>query len=393
MKTTFIVIAFFAFLAPTLIAEPIPKLLKTISVKRPAFLSLQEGDLYISSFRVFGKDGLAVIKEIGDKLSGQQEIKPLWLNRTIVWPNQCVRAPNGLFSNSLLVAGGFLVPHKNTGAITVLSLSDPSVTCEISKPKKGWFYHETQCVDMDGDGDLDVLTARAKVPMIGEKKGELIWFENGNQWSEHYLTAGPDVHFVFLDLNDDGNKELISTEFFSKRLMLYSFVNGKARKRLIDGRLGSAFDLEVVDLNGDKKLDLLATNHEGDDSAAVFAYEIPQDIWQGRWSRHTILAGIKTLQPGLNQASPGQAIHFQINEKSPLKKPAILVSGDGSQKAHLLLPNSSSHLDWTYSESVITHTKCTVGQCAVGDVNGDGWAEVFVPAFDNDSIEVFSFAP
>ena len=59
--------------------------------------------------------------------------------------------------------------------------------------------------------------------------------------------------------------------------------------------MGKPFDIELHDLNNDGKLDLLATNHENDDKAAVFGYEIPADL-TSKWKRHTLYSGFKTLQ-------------------------------------------------------------------------------------------------
>ena len=45
--------------------------------------------------------------------------------------------------------------------------------------------------------------------------------------------------------------------------------------RTVDDDLGAGFDLSLIDLNNDGRLDILATNHENDERAGVFAYEIP----------------------------------------------------------------------------------------------------------------------
>ncbi len=74
-------------------------------------------------------------------------------------------------------------------------------------------------------------------------------------------------------------------------------------------------------------------------------------------------------------------------------KPWIAVAGDASGKAHLLIPESNGPGDWNYREETLAAPGGTVGQLAVGDVNGDDWAEVFVPAYDRDLILAYTFAP
>ena len=58
---------------------------------------------------------------------------------------------------------------------------------------------------MDGDGKLDIVAARATVPMTSGAKpeGELLWLKqpainatNGSPWVETVVVAGPDVDFI-----------------------------------------------------------------------------------------------------------------------------------------------------------------------------------------------------
>ncbi len=97
--------------------------------------------------------------------------------------------------------------------------------------------------------------------------------------------------------------------------------NGVWRSKVLDSKIGSAFDLEVVELNGDGRPDLLATTHEGGSTASIFADEIPTDFKTASWTRHTLLTGIKTEKGGFHQASPGTAFAVQPAPAQPLKKP------------------------------------------------------------------------
>lgn len=53
---------------------------------------------------------------------------------------------------------------------------------KISTDKKGYFYHQAAWHDMNGDGKLDVIAARATVPTIptpwSKAKGDLLWMEH-----------------------------------------------------------------------------------------------------------------------------------------------------------------------------------------------------------------------
>ncbi|MBM3267615.1 MAG: VCBS repeat-containing protein [Candidatus Sericytochromatia bacterium] len=373
-----------------------------IGVPRPAMLSLQAlppsggTALVISSFGVFGgADGVRAIRDVGRRLAAG--VEPETLATGVVWPNEALVVPTAFGAQPVMVvSSGFLVPGK-TGAVTLVALpggaAPPGKRHVVAQGPAGWFYHRALLRDLDGDGRQDILTARAHKPLVGAARGQLVSFRQPadpmrDSWPERVLAEGPDVHFALADLDADGQEELLATQFFGRRLSLHWPAGGAFAGRTVDSAIGSAFDLAMADLDGDGRAEVLATNHEADAKAAVFAYEVPADPRGGAWRRHTLLEGIETRQSGPNQASPGQALAFRPHRDWSSRKPMVLVAGDGSQRAHLLVAASESPGDWRYREEILLDARATVGTCAVGDVDGDGAVEIFVPAYDRDRIYV-----
>lgn len=96
--------------------------------------------------------------------------------------------------------------------------------------------------------------------------------------------------------------------------------------------------MSFVDLNGDGRNELLMNNHVDDATAAVFAFEVPADIYHGTFVRHTLASGFKTVAWGIGSASPGFAYAFYPDTKNTTGPAYIAVAGDGAYQTYLLTP-------------------------------------------------------
>lgn len=70
----------------------------------------------------------------------------------------------------IVVAGGFLVPTKDHGSLTLFDLSVAPPTKHVltsNTEDSKWFYHRAEWRDMNGDGLVDLVTCRARVHVLG----------------------------------------------------------------------------------------------------------------------------------------------------------------------------------------------------------------------------------
>ena len=95
---------------------------------------------------------------------------------------------------------GFLVPSHATGGVYILEASPSPKTLKkpvkVTKDEGGYFYHRGVLRDMNGDGKLDIVTARCHYEVYpwSKKSGELVWLEqpatdalSGTPWTMHKL--------------------------------------------------------------------------------------------------------------------------------------------------------------------------------------------------------------
>ena len=359
-------------------------------------------DLWVTEFsgNPFTSGKIYKIDDIGslDKFS---TAKPVLQSDAFKWPNALTVAPKE-FGNYIAVPDGFLVPLKSTGAVYMMdaNCNGKCQPIELTKPKNEWWYGQVVFRDMNLDGKMDIITARATKPiLVGHTAGQLLWLEQPSSnplenvpWKEHILADGPDVNFLVTDLvHGDDQFEIFATEFFAKRLTLLTIEATTAsvtNKRDIDTTIGSAYTASLVDLNNDGSVELLVNNHEAGNGGQIFAYEIPKDILHGNFTKHVLASGFKVLEKGMNQAAPGFAYGFQLNSTDPLK-PSILVAGDGSQQAYLMTPLEK---DFSYNMTAIVSVGGVVGSIGILETV-NSWTKFFVPNYDGNELIAYTFAP
>lgn len=191
-------------------SEITPSLINKFELGHPGFLTLLRSwvlnstawTLAISCFNPLPEtvDYVYNVPDIGRQITTQ--IVPMLVTDKIVWPNGVVAA-DPLVEYSMIVPSGFLVPGKNNG--NLYFISDTNAIPLVPNDGKNWFYHDADFKDMDGDGFIDIVAARANVPIFGNPRTQLIWLKNpGNTtivgpWKLNYLLTdgGPDIQTQF----------------------------------------------------------------------------------------------------------------------------------------------------------------------------------------------------
>lgn len=379
---------------------------RNISVDKPGFLFLPKelpDTLVINSFEAtpfFGKDYVSVanVSEVDPKVQT--------LTTSIDWPNYATVVDKEVFGfQALIIGAGFLVPSHATGGVYILEASPSPKTLKkpvkVTKDEGGYFYHRGVLRDMNGDGKLDIVTARCHYEVYpwSKKSGELVWLEqpatdalSGTPWTMHKLHDGPDFLFTPHPTLFEKNMLTVSAEYVYSKVAIY-FLNdeGVVEERVIDDKCGHGFSASWVDLNRDGKLDLLATNHENQ-NGSVFAYTWDGDITKSdtKITKHVLATGFSAISTSQGTAAPGDAVAFHPNaETERTDKPWIFVSGDNGNTIVLLRPTSENGDDWAYSKQILAYMGADVGQNVIDTTSAV--RSVYVPAYDNNEVVQYMF--
>ena len=319
------------------------------------------------------------------------------LRNRVVWYRQ---SPDGEWGEELVLANDIVVPaHANVvdldhdGDLDVLVAElgniwpDDGVIGRViwlERKQDKFIRHvllddvrrvaDVQAGDLDGDGDVDLVVA-----VFGYARGQVLWLENrgGGDFREHELFYAPGtIHVPLADYDSDGDLDIAAIVSQDEE-ELWAFENlgsGKFKPRLIfrtvNFDIGSA-GLVQTDLDGDGDVDLLLPVGDNFEDA----HAAPQPYHGCLWFEN--LGGWEFKQRRI--------AHFGGTYAAA----AGDVDGDGDQDVVLV----SMANDWDHRENPslvwlendgrqnfrtwqIASDPIHLVTVACGDLNGDGRADI-----------------
>jgi hypothetical protein len=117
--------------------------------------------------------------------------------------------------------------------------------------------------DLDGDGDMDVITG------FYWDENIITWYENidgnGNFGSPHVVdsSAGRVVSLFTIDIDSDGDLDVLSCVGCYGKIIWYENVDGNGNlwiKQIISANLDQASSVYAADIDGDNDIDVLSTS-------------------------------------------------------------------------------------------------------------------------------------
>jgi hypothetical protein len=306
------------------------------------------------------------------------------------------------------------IPACSTDEVATADIPFEHVTIDGHAPVNQW---ATGVGDINGDGYVDVVTS-GNTP----GKGGLYWYEYPT-WAKHVIdaTGGFSDDLQLVDVDGDGDLDIVVPEDGSKEIRWYENPGPKGNpvtdpwKVHVIGSYAnyhfeSAHDLQVADLNGDGKVDVVIGNQKWkpprpvDQPEDVVFFQINPDSWtpvvvSNTYGEGTCLTDLNgdgrpdIVKGGWWLENPKDPIHdkwpehwIALDWQDRAGVAVADINQDGRPDLVLAAAEAEGRLSWfeappdsirgTWKEHVINEHVDYVHGIQVADVNNDGKPDV-----------------
>jgi len=408
-----------------------------VPIPKPGFTLIDDNTLYQASYGVGSTDSIYRIRDFNGTPQGCiQNFDRLEqiIDKGIPWPNEIARVPDRIMHDGkkwYTVAAGFNTPGKNDGCVAMFDGSSPNPSetlfyltpgCNrVQGPHDPYFYHRVRWADMDGDGDNDLVTARAMSNGVDVIDDQLVWLENDgrkpgptHRWQVNIITElyAPNSADMFFDVvsfpraGGTGAQNLIITgSFYQQKLELIWTENPldnwkftKEQKSAVIARDGFYTDIRARDINGNNKIEIFAStaSRQGQFGTTV-AYEQNGGDWREptSWLSRSFYNRFPMFaNPVL--ASPGGFAFGKLRVGDEHKKEHVFVAGYSDGQVYMHSPSSDLASSWRYdTQSIyqsddelggITLSGHTIRMVAMGEFNSDDKTDLVIPNNERNQV-------
>ena len=394
------------------------RLALTQDIEGPAFATVTDinGDGVVDiALSMFGKvdgfeipDGQILWMEQGGSWQD-------WTSEALLPEGEGLKWPNGTEAHDmdsdgdldLAVGGGFLTCQllpwtASCGSIYWLEQqeSDWSVRT-IVEPGADLFFHHPIFLDVDGDGQKDLVVVGESFagPMGTKAHAEVQVYraldDLGSYSTEpEILAEGLGSLPQVWDVDGDGDEDLVSAEYFHDQGASFVWLENPGsgqtpwNRHIIDDTVGPAIQMQMVaDAFGDGVTRAFGTNHTNtaksspDPEPSQLVVYTPSDDPTQPWDKEVIADDFISV-PESTAGAPGV---FGVGDVDGDGDLDLLVSGDGDPEVRWYEQTQAGAFEGHILESNLTQA----GVTTVADLDQDGQSEMLVSGYDDNVLFIY----
>jgi len=319
-----------------------------------------------------------------------------------------------VIASGVLVVRGILgLPSRSLSAGVDAEIPFEHVVIDSQAPLNQWCFSTG---DLNGDGQIDVVSTGST-----PGKGGMVWYEYPT-WSKHVIDAegGFSDDLQTVDIDGDGDLDIVVPEVKSREVRWYENPGPRGNPatdpwrihvigKYSDYEFETAHDLEVGDLNGDGKVDVIVGNQKWqpprpvNKPEVVIYFQNNPDSWtpamiSRSYGEGTAIADLNRdgrpdlVRPGYWLEAPRDPVHEKWVEHTIVKDwpdragvTVVDINKDGRIDVILAPAESEGRLSWfkttdpvkgKWTEHVIDPSIDFVHTFKVADIDLDGSPDV-----------------
>ena len=242
------------------------------------------------------------------------------------------------------------------------------------EPSTDEAFYKMYTMDVNNDGKQDIIAGTKQGTYVYRNPGTPA--EDAAQWQKTLIAAGTGYSNYLADMDCDGKMDIINSHMGSKEDgykgniswvdVVYTKGVVSFNRTMIDDNLFKSFDVNTMDVNSDRRTDVLVSIFQ---TPGLYWYEAPAKT-SDPWAKHTI-------------SDTFEGTDLYTGDINGDGRKEMIISGLFTNKISWFEPTADDTL-WT--EHVLDDEILLPGDISLNDMDGDGDLDVVLAGMGENQI-------